>query len=200
MKNIVLTFLCLLLIAGNAAGQELNDILAQETCDCMSEKNVDGMSEEQIQMEFSLCIMTSMGNHQAELEKMDLDLPDQAAITRLGEQIGLKMATKCPALLMKMGAMQTEQAQKQMKTVSEMEGAIKRIEGEEFSFIVLADDQGREHRFLWLRYFPGSEKLINDMDGALGKKVKIQYSSMECFSPKIKDYYDRREITAIQFL
>ena len=192
-------FLPILFVSGLSAQEELIDLLAEKTCACAAQKDLSNLGQEELNMELSMCIMASMSEHADKINQLNIDLTDQAGMNKFGEQIGLKMATKCPGTLMKIGSMQVENSKAPAGAGGEMTGTIKRLEGDEFTFVILADEQGREHRFLWLRYFPGSERLVNAPQEAIGKKVTLQFSELESYSSQAKDYFKRREIKSIQF-
>lgn len=183
------------------AAQDLMDKLADASCECISRQDVDNMSQEQLQIQLGFCIMEAVGKYPEEFQKAygDLNPSDQAAMNKLGEQIGMKMAFKCPTVLMKVADVQT-QVQSAPAALQVLTGTIKGIEGDEFATVTLADEQGRMHKLLWLRYFKGSERFISEPAKVIGAKVQVKVESVEYYSPKAKDYYGRKEIREVEFL
>lgn len=207
LKTVVCAFL--ILCSVNIFAQDVLDKIAQETCDCLKGKDLSGKSEEDSNLEVGMCMMASLGEYQDKLDELEIDITDQSSMEKFGEKVGFKMATKCPNTLMEIGMMRSETTTtstttKTISATSEMvqviSGTIKGMEGEEFSVLVLQDDTGREQKFLWLRYFEGSEKLATEAKSLMGKKVKIKFSSMEVYSPKLKEYIARKELKGIEFL
>ena len=86
------------------AQEALLDKLADAACACITKKDTDSMSNEDLQMQLGFCIMEAVGANQAAFEKEygALDPSDQSAMSKLGEQIGMKMAFKCPNVIMRM--------------------------------------------------------------------------------------------------
>ena len=191
----------LLFIANNVFAQEdILDVFAQETCDCISKKNVESLSQEQINLELGFCIMQSLGNHTGEYEeKYPVDVKDPESFSKLGEKIGFRMAAKCPSILQKVATVNNGQSEVQ-RPVSEMIGTVKRLRGTDVNFLVITDEQNRDQTFIWLRYFNGSDWLIDDFEDLIGKKIKVTYSLVEVYSPKAKDYFNQKEIKGIQVL
>lgn len=199
MKRILISMVLVLPVL-LAQSQDAVDVLTQETCDCISKKNLDNLSQDQINLELGVCIMESLSKHSGEYEELNVDLNDQASFQKLGEQIGFRMASVCPQILMKVATVQNAGDSEVTKPVSELTGILKRIEGDDFQYVIVAEDGGREHKFLWLRYFKGSEKLIEEKKQVIGKRVKITYLPIETFSAKLNDYTNRKEIKGLQVL
>ena len=205
MKEFRMFFLiAFLLPALSLSGQEVIDKLAKDACDCMSEKDLSGKSTEEVQMEVSMCLMQKMGAYQSQLqEQLKVDMSDQAAMQELAQKIGLKMAAICPETMMKMATMQsaaTPAPAPGAEQVSRIEGTIVGVEGEEFITLVLKEGSGRTQKFLWLRYFEGSDALLADPKSAVGKKVQLSYAPIECYSPKLNEYYQRNEIKSLKVI
>lgn len=202
MKNF-LTFLLLLGLYMPLSAQDLMDKLADEACTCISKKDVEKMDADQLQMQLGFCIMESVGAHADEFQKQygDLNFSDSDAMTKLGEQIGMKMAFKCPTVLMKMASVQTEVATMPAPgVVEELTGTVKAIDGDEIAQVTVVDESGRTHKFLWLRYFNGSDRFISEPGKVIGSKVKVTFETIEAYSPKAREYYDRKEIRGVEFL
>ena len=185
----------------NLSAQDIMDVFAQETCECISKKNIESLSQEQINLELGFCIMQSLSKHTGEYEeKYPVNINDPVSFSKFGEQIGFRMAARCPAILQKVATTNGNSGQEANKPVSEMVGTIKAIRGTDISFLVIIDINGRDQTFVWLRYFNGSDLLMDDFDDLIGQKVKITYALVEMYSPKAKDYYNQKEIKGIQLM
>jgi hypothetical protein len=182
------------------SAQDLLDKLAEASCDCISKKDTDSMSSDDLQMQMGFCIMEAVSKYPAEFEKEygDLNPGDQQAMTKLGEDIGMRMAAKCPAILMKIATVET-QANVQTSTQSTISGTLKAVEGDDFSQLIIEDPTGRRHKILWMGYFKGSERLIESPEKALGRKVTVTYEEVECYSPKVKDYINCKEAREVKY-
>lgn len=201
------TIICFILCSVNIFAQDALDAIAQETCDCLEGKDLSNMSQEDSSVEVGMCMMSSLSTRQDKITELGIDITDQSSMEKFGEKIGMKMAVKCPKVLMGMGMMRSETTTttttKTMTSTSEkaqvMTGKVKAIEGDEFSVVVIEDETGRSQKFLWLRYFAGSEKLMENPKSVIGKSVKVKFSNIEVYSPKAKEYFNRKELKGIEF-
>jgi hypothetical protein len=201
-NKIMLIFAAMLLLAAPVSAQDLLDKLADYSCNCLSQKNLDNASTEEIQMQMGFCIMEAVGKYPDEFQKAygSLDPSDQAAMTKLGEDIGMKMAFKCPNTLMKLAVMETQTTTTStVTTVSTLKGTLKAVEGDDFSQLVIRDEAGRTHKLLWLEYFNGSERLISSPEKAIGRQVTVQYETIECYSPKVNDYINCKAVKEVTY-
>lgn len=205
MKRIML-FALIGLFAGlltPATAQDIKDKLAAEACDCIGEKDTDNMSTEDLQMQLSMCLMEAVGNNQAAFQEEygTLNPSDQETMQKLGQDIGMRMVTKCPQYMMKLANQQAppqSAAPAPTKKASSLQGTIKAVGGDEVAIVTVVEDNGRSHKLLWLDFFPGSDRLQNPSE-AVGKKVTVEYQEMEVYSPKAKEYFKRKKIAGIRF-
>ena len=77
-------------------------------------------------------------------------------------------------------------------------GRLIRVDNKEFRYLVVADASNRENTYIWLRYFKGSEKFIEDSAAYIGKPLKIRWQETEVFLPSAKGYFKVKEITGIE--
>lgn len=189
---------------------EVYDLVAQETCDCMSTKDVSKMNSSDIEMNLGLCMIGSFSAHSDVLGD-DFDLGNSEGLEKMGEKIGLIMFSKCPQILMAVAAsMGGEGDDPEIAAMMEEEMAWEG--GEELSgtlmsmtstgdvnFLTVRDEEGVEHELMWLRYFEGSEALLEDSKSGVGRKATIYWVPMECYSAKEKDYRFRKEIRSLTF-
>jgi hypothetical protein len=206
MKMRYLFFFSLALaLSAPLAAQDLMDKLADATCTCITQKDVDNMDAEMLQMQLGFCIMEAVSKYNDEFQKAygQMDPTDAAAMSSLGEQIGMKMAFKCPAVLMKVAAVETQvEVRSAAPAATEtLSGTVKAIEDEGgFAQITVLDEAGRTHKLLWLRYFKGDTRFINEPGKVVNAKVRVKYENVEVYSPKAKEYFNRKEIRELEFL
>lgn len=199
-KLIFTGLLTIFLTTIQAQSDQMLDLIAQETCKCFESKNLDNISAEQLNMELGFCMMESLGKHQQSFQdEIKLDYTDQAAMQAFGEKVGLKMAMKCPALMMKLATLQNDQSANGQEETT-LTGTLMGVEGDEFGFILLKGDDGSAYRLLWLRDFDGAEALAANPAALKGKKVKVTYADIRCYSPRMKKYLDRKEVRSLRVL
>lgn len=193
--------------------EAIYDLIAQETCDCMDGKDVSKMKSEDIEMQLGICMLGSYSKHSGDLEETT-DLNNSAGMEALGEKIGILMFGKCPQTLMAVaGGMQEEPALVEDPAGmgadelywedggEELTGVLVRLSNTgDVGYLVLKDEAGVEHELMWLRYFEGSEALLENPDAGIGRKVIIYSVPMEIYVPKTRDYAVRKEIRALTFV
>ncbi len=202
MKRIF-AFALVLSLALPLSAQDLMDKLADSACACISKKDVEKMGSEELQMQLGFCIMEAVGNNAEAFQKEygGLDPTDTEAMTKLGEQIGMKMAFRCPTVMMKVATVTTEVVSAPAPAVTEeLTGTVKAIEGDEIAQIVVVDEAGRTHKLLWLRYFKGDSRFISEPGKVAGSKVRVKFETIDAYSPKAREYFGRKEIREVEFL
>lgn len=188
MKIITLV-LCLACISGLRAQDY--DKLAQLTCDCLATKDPTGMDFKTAQIEMGLCLIGV-----AQESGVDVDFSKPEAMRGLGEKVGVKMAGICLETLLKFTGKQALAAEA-VEERQQVAGTIKTVETDGFVFVTLKESNGRETKFLWLRYFEGSDDFVESPKKLTGKYVTLTYSEVECFVPKAKGYFKQKEITSL---
>ncbi|HYG37159.1 MAG TPA: hypothetical protein VD908_01010 [Cytophagales bacterium] len=175
--------------------QDITDIMAEESCDCISKQDLNKYtSYKQLEMALGICLIQSFSNHEKQAKKeLKLDINNENDAEKIGEMVGVKMAFKCPLVFTKVSELQNPQ-EDQFK---ELSGKIKDIKFNEFAYIILQEEEGRSHEFIWLRYFEGSDDFQNNHEKYVGKNATIMYEEIECYAPKIKEYLNKKEIREI---
>ncbi len=202
MKKITLALFFLFsgmsLLQGQTSEQEILDQIAGQGCDCISKLDLTGLSQDERNMKFGFCLMEKLGSlDEAQLKALNIDVADQASLQKFGEKVGMRMATKCPDVMMKIAQMQSET---QIKSVSEASGTVKSITGSELSYIQLDDGTGDVNSFLWLSQVDGADAFLANPQAMVGKKVKITFENMDIYSPKTKGYNNKNVITKIEVI
>ncbi|WP_291720661.1 hypothetical protein [Bernardetia sp.] len=206
-KAVFLVICCVsfstLSFAQNKKADALKDRMAQEVCDCISSSDVDFEDGEALKLKLGLCLMQSIGENQNQIQKVGIDIENEENITRFGEDIGLAMATKCPAVFMGFAKKELEEKRKSNKDeevkVQALTGTITKVEEEAFVTIVVKDEEGRSHNMLWLEFFENSEELKENYSNLTGKDVSIEYYEKEYYNPKIEDYVKVKVLRRVDF-
>lgn len=178
-----------------AQSDEILDAVAQETCDCFGKKDLGSVSGDQLNMELGMCMMESLSKRPNAFTELNLDYTDQAAMQKFGEKIGTRMISKCPDLMMKMVSTQQGQAGG-TEVRTQVSGTYKGVEGDDFAFLLVEGDDGTSYRLLWLGEFDGADQL----ESAKGKQVKVTFKEISCYSPGMKKYLKRKEVTGFEVL
>jgi hypothetical protein len=194
MKKLIILNLFLFVAMSVSAQDDIHKKIAAETCDCVTKKNIDTSKRSEVEMALGLCMLQSIQANQ-----VDIEVSDEMAMSRFGEKVGLQMAPICPDLFkvfMTEDAFEEEEEPQEVQTI-QLTGKVKAIESGDLVYIVLKEDSGKEHKLLWLRYFSGSDDFKDDPKKLIGKKITISYQEIECYFPKLKGYYNAKEIVEL---
>jgi len=198
MKKI--TTIILLLLSINMFSQEsIMDKVANATCEYLQKDEIKSLPSDEMTVKLGLFMLSYYSDNEKEFEKVGIkvDWNDGDSGEEFGQKIGIKMAGFCPDTLMLLAGGADDDVDDFESFI--IEGKLKSITGEEFSYINIKDTLGKSQKFLWLSNFKGSDKLI-DNNKIKGLKVNVIYKNTECYSPKLKEYIIVKEIVEIEYL
>ncbi|NER15909.1 hypothetical protein [Spongiivirga citrea] len=203
MKYKILVSLILITSLSFAQGKDkvLNDI-AKSVCPCIEGKNSEITAQDspkQVEMMLGICILTAYSEHREAYVKAfgkELNMDNDAEMEAVGVDIGLKMASECPEILMMFADgdyesdLESDSAQKQMtgKLIGFKKGT--------FTMIEFQETGGRKHKLVWLDYFAGSE-LLEDHTKAKGNTFTIFFAEKEFYDPNLKEYRNYKVMRSI---
>ena len=175
------------------AQDEIYKKVAQETCDCITQKDLSGATKKSIEVALGLCMLESV-----QTNKIEIDITDNTAMRRFGEKVGVQMAPICPNVftILSDDDSANDDASSEVFTVA---GKVKSVDENEFMFITVKEETGKETRMVWLRHFKGSDEYLSNPRQLVGKKVTVKYRSIDCYLPKAKGYFAYKEIVEMQF-
>jgi hypothetical protein len=134
-------------------------------------------------------------------KEQNIEVTDQAGMHNLGIEIGKNLMKQKCAVFMKLAVKMAKDDDSEQPALQSVAGTFKRIDTKGFNYIVIADRNGAEKSYIWLRQFPGSEKFMGLAAAKLtGKKIDITWQEMEVYLPQAKGYYAVKEITGITVL
>lgn len=192
----VLSLFCL-----NAKSQDILDVITKEVCSCASEKKdmLKDAASEKVQMQLGLCIISSFSSHEKEVTaKYGNVMEAEGAMEKLGGDVGIKMASVCPDVLMMFADMESEFGEETEEIPAlTLEGKIIEIKPEQFLTVIVKDNSGRNHTFLVLTFFEDSNLFI---ENKLKKndKVSVQYWEQEFYDAKARDFRYYKVIQGIK--
>ena len=138
-----------------------------------------------------------------------VDYTNSQSMQRLGERAGVKMLNYCPDLIMSLGMASMESKTNNSSSVPPpppppatlpvVMGALESVTGDDILTVTIKESSGRRTKLLWLRYFPGSDLLI-DADQIVGKNLRIEFENIDVYSKKSGDYVIRREIRSLEVI
>jgi hypothetical protein len=200
MKKIILSSVFTFIFI-NANAQDILDKVTKEVCSCTAGK-VESMktsTPDAIKMQLGLCILSSYTNHKPEIvAKYGEVMEKDGAMEKLGEDIGMKMVTICPDVLMSIastGGFADDDSSKvaESKTI---EGEISDIKIDQFVTIQIKDKNGRAYSFLFLNYFETASLFTNN-EIKKKDKITVTYTETELYDTKEKEFRYFKIITQL---
>ena len=200
-KKIALLLLLIPFFGFSQEKESALDKISKLTCEYLKSEKFKALSKSDKTSGLGLFIIGSYTKYQKELveEGLEFDFSAEDGGRKFGEKVGVNMLKFCSEALIAFSKLEEDVVEEVEEKLPSMTGEITRIKGKEFSVVYLKDKENTIQKFVWLRNFMGSNKLIY-ADSVKGMKVKITYKNIEWYSPKIKEYIARKEITGIEFL
>lgn len=191
MRYLHIIFACIISFGALAQTEAEFDAIAQKTCDCVTQKNPNLTNRSEVEMALGSCMLDA-----AKAVGVKVDVTDGKAMEALGEKVGIRMAGLCPNIQSFIG--EDTQARGAEPEYVEVSGKIKSVEYGDYTTVVLQESSGKEHRLLWIHYFPGSDAYAGDPKILIGKSVTVSYSLVEVYVPKAKGYVTSKQLFGLQ--
>lgn len=210
-NNVIRTLLTMALLVTVATSQaqapkdSLMKLVTKEVCVELTSKTFTAKSMDELQMEVGLAFMPVLMRHKDALEKeLGADLNNEEGMTKLGQDIGMRLVTECPAFLKIMSSMDVKAMNKSSKvSAPDAEGSItgtllKVVPGE-ISHLLVKDAKGKQVKIWWMDYFEGSDDMADNPQKVMNKKVTVEYAEKEVYSAALKQYVKIKVATSISF-
>lgn len=175
--------------------KELDEI-SDLTCECITKKKIKKNAVDKLELELGLCMMDAVSK-----AKVDLSFTDENAMTKLGEQVGLRMAGSCPSFMELIGVMMDKDPNflddEEELTYLNFQGKLSKINKDHFTTLELKADNGKKNTFYWFEYFEGANILKDNSSFLMNKKIKLEYKEVEYYFPKYEEYIKIKVITKL---
>lgn len=217
MKFSITNLICLVLFfvfttnASFAQKDKMTTKAAEDVCDCLEKQNMKDKTAEEAKTIFGQCFMEKAFSHFSDIAKengIDASNIDRETGEKIGMALGMKMATLGCKPYLDFALAQAEKnddATPPPPPAKDLEegyttGKIVRVDKNNYAYIVIKDDNGKEQRFLWLYNFENSDKFTSDAAQMIGKEVEIGWQQEEIFLPSENAYFDMKIITELEEL
>jgi hypothetical protein len=200
MKKI---YLLLLVIANQSFSQDVMDIITNETCECIKAKNIDldKIEASELQMQLGLCVLQSYSNHKEELPKSKrVFLDNGAQMEKLGEEIGMKMITFCPDIILAIGKNEIDKNKSnEVLDVLSLSSTGLLIERKKDGFLTIRikEESGRINDFILIKNFENAY-LISDDVLKINTKVKVDFYYEDIYDLKLNKFINSKVLLDIQ--
>ncbi len=190
--------LLLLLISPLLAQKNYMDAIVNDACGCLEKVSTD-LNTDQTTLELGLCIIEAalpykeqiLADYGINLENMDTEGG------KLGNLIGVKMASVCPKLLVALSEQATEDKEDDTPKERFFSGQVTKINTDLFVNFTIKNEEGKSLKFYWLTFIKANDGMLQDYEKLKGKKVRIMYLQQEFFDPKIEEYRYFNVITSL---
>ncbi len=173
----------------NANAQDILDSIATKTCGCIEAKTTKKMNRNEALAELGICMINVAEPYKKELKKdynVDLNVLNKETGEKLGRLVALKLVGNCPSFKSLMQTEINNQIQKKEgETVFEFSGVVKETKQNQFVSITIENENNKIKEFLWLTEVAENNVSILKSKGIF---VKITYTQMELFEPKLNKY------------
>ena len=144
----------------------------------------------------------NMGQLMKVAEKRGVDITNQAAMEKIGQELAVEMMKQnCNAFIqMSIKMTKGDETRGEVSEVSSTSGTLTSIETKDFCKFILTDATGKRNTFYWMHHFKNSEKFIEQPSKFIGKKMKVSWQETEVYIPAAKGYFKIKEIKLIDIL
>src|SRR5258705_11930952 len=124
---------------------------------------------------------------------------DEQSGRKIGERISLKLSATCPKFMEVMRPVIKQSLQDDNDTeTGSLTGTVTEITQDGYTWIKLKLADGSQKRIAWLLFFDDAENINNDPKKLVGKKVAIQWKSVQLFYPKSNSFGTEKMITGLK--
>lgn len=198
------------------AQSDYMDRITEKSCQCVEELS-DTLSSNALTMQFGLCIINAAKPYRAEI-KRDYGIDtDDIFINgeRLGQIIGMEMATGCPDLLIQITTQMLDDENSYVSErlygsddfdigeyadydfYSSVYGKITAIDIELFYVFSVRDQSGKSIKLYWLDPFLSDVNIQENPKSFVGQSFDFEYEELEFFDPKLQEYRNFRVIRSM---
>lgn len=175
---------------------ELIAALAEEMCECALQKDVETLTENDLAM----CMLPAIGKYAKDLERLNIELGNDAAMTALGEKIGLKAAMQCPQIFANFIEDEMDEVVEEVheEEVIIYSGEVKKVEVKDFVTLYIKYD-GQTKKIFWMSEVESNVDIYNGFKQLEGKRVQFTTYEATLFDPKVNEYRDFQILETLHF-
>uniref|UniRef100_UPI004049FBB5 hypothetical protein n=1 Tax=Flavobacterium sp. TaxID=239 RepID=UPI004049FBB5 len=188
-RIIVLLLISQAIFAQKLTKEKLVEKISNGTCECISKKEI---TKENLETTLGLCMIQDFSKYEKDIEKhygKDV-ISDETKIEALGKDVGIHMATNCPAFLkIVMENMDDEDIEEEVVEEEELfvTGNFVDLKTEQFITFSVKEDSGKSNNFILLNNFDNAF-LITDNVLKTNELVEVYYYELELYDAKIKNF------------
>ncbi len=202
MKRILLAVFCFSSVAMYA--QKASDKAVKQACVCMDKVDM-GQPSKKLDAAFEKCLMDAVfANLEGLTKEYKFSFSDEGAAEKVGEQLGIKLASSCPSFLEYAKIVASKESDEKTQAAEETEsyefaeGVVKEVPANGSSAITIEETSGDIRTFYLVDYFIGAEDIPSQLSSLKGKKVKLGYTTKKVFDTTSNSFKDKKVIVAFE--
>lgn len=205
MKKLFLAATVFIAISTNAqkiSKDSLIKLMANEVCAELSKQKDSKLKTKDLATEVGLAMLPIFSNHMSEIqEAYGFTVLNEENGSKVGEDIGGRLAGSCPAfleLLSKNPEATANLISGNKNSTGSIDGTFIKVTKGDLSYIEVKTASGKIEKLYWLEYFEGSSDLISNPTKFNNKKVTASYTEKEIYKSAINEYVKIKVITGLE--
>lgn len=210
LRTFLLTFTASFGFLTTYAQENYMTTITRQSCECI-EQLPDSISSDALTMKLGICMLNAAMPYKEELKRdygIDYDRIAQYG-ERLGQIIGIEMASECPESLLEVTSRMVEdedsyvserlfgEADDDMDYQS-IYGKITAVDEETFYVITVKEQSGKTTKMYWMDYIDTELPIHDDPKSMIGQSLTIYYFEYEFYDLKLKEYRNYKVIQAFE--
>jgi hypothetical protein len=184
-------------------------VMTTEACEELNKKDLTKIDAKNLESEMGMLLAPAMMSHLEDIERIyGGGMTDQDAMKKMGMDLGMKLATKCPKFMeLSMQAMGggNQSLEAKIKKINpssnngetSVNGTLLTVNAGDITTLSISETKGKTTKLYWLEYFDNADDLKTNSKKYLNKKVTIGYSEKSVYDFVRKNYKTIKVISSI---
>jgi len=196
----ILFLICAVFIGRLASAQSATEEALDKACHCFDAVDFPNRAFAELHQVADSCIEQALyTNLTGVLEENKASLEDSPSMLRVAKRFHTHLFQNCQGFQV----FSKRMAQKEVAEIKEetprTTGLLYSINTEgQFPVVIILDEQGQSHEFLWFREFDGSTRFFDGMKPYKSTLVEVYWEELELYDAKNKTYAYYKEIVLIE--
>lgn len=195
--------LAILFMFSAFAGQAQKTALEKavdSTCKCINIQRPKITSKQTFNELVTKCIMQCAMPYMDDIAKEEnITALDEDDGEKIGQKIGMKLAVACPSFLELIAKYEMDDKDEKGEILTgTIKGTITDVTVADYVYLHVKDGAGKITKILWLDYFSGSDDYKENPTVLKGKTASLEWSQIELYAVKQKDFVTVKKITKLE--
>jgi hypothetical protein len=184
-------------------------VMTTEACEELNKKDLTKIDAKNLESEMGMLLAPAMMSHLEDIERIyGGGITDQDAMKKMGMDLGMKLATKCPKFMelsmqamsggnKSMGAKTKKLEASSNNVEASVSGTLVTVNAGDITTLSVSESKGKTTKFYWLEYFENADDLKTNSKKYINKKVTVSYTEKSVYDFVRKNYKTIKVITSI---